>query len=153
MYEIASRFGSLQTASCACVCLARQRHSPDVVTHRSGAWENKRRRQMRTEEKHGFGNKFHSKAWIYANLRCIPGNRNRPIPRGSGKGECIITLFPWENIPGWKKKLQSWLLLGPFPPPPTIHPVNGDTPILQVGCSKKELGLLWLGAPNRGVGV
>lgn len=117
--EIASKFASLQTASCA-VRWVRQRCSPDVVTRRNGAWENKRRRQMRTEEKHGFGNKFHSKAWIYANLRCILGNRNRPIPRGSEEEECIITLFPWENIPGWKKSFEVGFCWAPLPslPPP-----------------------------------
>lgn len=133
--EIASKFGSPQTASCA-VCWVKQRPGPDVVTHRSRAWENKRRRQMRTEEKHGFGNKFHSKAWIYANLRCISGNRNRPIPRGSEKEECIITLFPWENIRGWKKSFDFAFCWAPSLPPPTVQPVNGDTPILQVGYSK-----------------
>lgn len=97
------------------VCGVTEHPSPDVVTHRSGAWENKRRRQMRTEEKRGFGNKFHSKAWIYANLRCIPGNRNRPIPGGNEKEECIITLFPWENILGWKKSFKVGFCWDPFP--------------------------------------
>jgi len=97
------------------VCGVTEHPSPDVVTHRSGAWENKRQRQMRTKEKRGFGNKFHSKAWIYANLRCIPGNRNRPIPGGSEKEECIITLFPWENILGWKKSFEVGFCWAPFP--------------------------------------
>lgn len=147
--EIASKFGSLQTASCA-VCWVKQRPSPDVVTHRSGAWENKRRRQMRTEEKHGFGNKFHSKAWIYANLRCISANRNRPILRGSEKEECIITLFPRENILGWKKR--SKLAFVGFLPP--HHTTSKWWYSYFTSGLLKNLGLLWLSAPNgEGVGV